>query len=167
MLEIPSTVDESLSPRDAAQRVVDQWDEWKSPVGSRGLRIVADNEIETYEEDSKSENDVKSARNSESASVGSVGVPPASSSVVSESIASESEAASVAGTNLAAIEARLATLSDQLSEIQGVVAWPLHHCEEQREEGSGLGGICGLYLSQRWPRYESEKAMESHCSRVT
>lgn len=171
LLEIPSTVDESLSPRDAAQRVVDQWDEWKSPAGSRGLRIVADNEIETYEEDSKSENDVKSARNSESASVGSVDVPPASSSGVSESISSGSEAASVASTNLAAIEARLATLSDQLSEIQGVVASkdeeiaslkaelakrplasatssmsPLEKSVQQREAGSGLGGMLWALL---------------------
>lgn len=170
LLEIPSTVDESLSPRDAAQRVVDQWDEWKSPAGSRGLRIVADNEIETYE-DSKSENDVKSARISESASVSSVGVPPASSSVVSESITSESETAGVASTNLAAIEARLATLSDQLSEIQGVVASkdeeiaslkaelakrplasttssmpPLEKPTEQTEAESGLGGILWALL---------------------
>ena len=170
LLEIPSTVDESLSPRDAAQRVVDQWDEWKSPAGSRGLRIVADNEIETYE-DSKSENDVKSARISESASVSSVGVPPASSSVVSESITSESEMAGVASTNLAAIEARLATLSDQLSEIQGVVASkdeeiaslkaelakrplasttssmpPLEKPTEQTEAESGLGGILWALL---------------------
>ena len=165
LLEIPSTVDESLSPRDAAQRVVDQWDEWKSPAGSRGLRIVADNEIETYE-DSKPENDIKSARTSESASFSSVSVPPASSSVVSESIASESEAAGVASTNLAAIEARLATLSNQLSEIQGVVASkdeeiaslkaelakrplesaasstpPLETAAKKTEAGSGLGGI--------------------------
>ncbi|EHQ57175.1 FimV C-terminal domain/FimV N-terminal domain [gamma proteobacterium HIMB55] len=170
LLEIPSTVDESLSPRDAAQRVVDQWDEWKRPAGSRGLRIVADNEIETYE-DSKSENDVKSARISESASVSSVGVPPASSSVVSESITSESETAGVASTNLAAIEARLATLSDQLSEIQGVVASkdeeiaslkaelakrplasttssmpPLEKPTEQTEAESGLGGILWALL---------------------
>ena len=170
LLEIPSTVDESLSPRDAAQRVVDQWDEWKNPAGSRGLRIVADNEIETYE-DSKPENDVKSARISESASVSSVGVPPASSSVVSESITSESETAGVASTNLAAIEARLATLSDQLSEIQGVVASkdeeiaslkaelakrplasatssmpPLEKPTEQTEAESGLGGILWALL---------------------
>lgn len=170
LLEIPSTVDESLSPRDAAQRVVDQWDEWKSPAGSRGLRIVADNEIETYE-GSKPENDVESALNSERALVGSVGVPPASSSVVTESIASESEAASAASTNLADIEARLATLSDQLSEIQGVVASkdeeiaslkaelakrplasttsstpPLETPAEQTEAGSGLGGMLWALL---------------------
>ena len=170
LLEIPSTVDESLSPRDAAQRVVDQWDEWKSPAGSRGLRIVADNEIETYE-DSKPENDVESALNSESALVGSVSVPPASSSVVTESIAFESEAASVASTNLADIEARLAKLSDQLSEIQGVVASKdeeiaslkaelakrplasatsstplLETPAEQTEAGSGLGAILWALL---------------------
>ena len=170
LLEIPSTVDESLSPRDAAQRVVDQWDEWKSPAGSRGLRIVADNEIEIYE-DSKPENEIKSARTSESASFSSVSVPPASSSVVSESIVSESEAAGVASTNLAAIEARLATLSNQLSEIQGVVASkdeeiaslkaelakrplasatsstpPLETAAKQTEAGSGLGGILWALL---------------------
>lgn len=170
LLEIPSTVDESLSPRDAAQRVVDQWDEWKSPAASRGLRIVADNEIATYE-DSKSENDFKSALDSESASVGSVGVSSSSSSVVSEAIASESEATDVASANLAAIEERLATLSAQLSEIQGVVAFkdqeiaslkaelakrplasatssttPFETPAEQAETGSGLGGILWALL---------------------
>lgn len=170
LLEIPSTVDESLSPRDAAQRVVDQWDEWKSPAGSRGLRIVADNEIEIYE-DSKPENDFKSALNSESASVGSVGVPPTSSNAVSKSIASESAATGVASTNLATIEARLATLSNQLSEIQGVVASkdeeiaslkaelakrplasatpstaPIETSAPQAEAGSDLGGMLWALL---------------------
>ena len=112
-----------------------------------------------------------SRRTSGERSVDSLGVPPASSSVVTESIAFESEAASVASTNLADIEARLATLSDQLSEIQGVVASKdeeiaslkaelakrplasatsstplLETPAEQTEAGSGLGAILWALL---------------------
>ena len=121
LLEIPSIVDESLSAREAAQRVVDQWDEWKRPTASRGLRIVADNEIETFE-DSVSETELNSELVTESTSFSSTDAVSASSGLSAESNPTQSIATQLATNDLAAIEARLATLSDQLSEIQGVVA---------------------------------------------
>ena len=116
LLKIPSTIDESMSASDAAQRVADQWNEWKGPAASRGLRIVADNEVETFE-DSILESDVDSQPNSISPLV-------AEGDVVSRSLNSASESSQTGGdgTDLATIEARLATLSDQLSDIQGIVA---------------------------------------------
>ena len=121
LLEIPSTVDESLSAREAAQRVVDQWDEWKRPAASRGLRIVADNEIETFE-DSVSESDLSPGLVTESTSFSSTDTVSTSSGLSAESNPIQRDATELATNDLAAIEARLATLSDQLSEIQGVVA---------------------------------------------
>ena len=116
LLKIPSTIDESMSASDAAQRVADQWNEWKGPTASRGLRIVADNEVETFE-DSILESDVDSQPNS-------IGPLVAEGDVVSRSLNSASESSQTGGdgTDLATIEARLATLSDQLSDIQGIVA---------------------------------------------
>ena len=121
LLEIPSTVDESLSAREAAQRVVDQWDEWKRPAASRGLRIVADNEIETFE-DSVSGSDLNPEFVTESTSISSTDAVSALSGLSAESNPTQSAATELSTNDLAAIEARLATLSDQLNEIQGVVA---------------------------------------------
>ena len=170
LLEIPSTVDEFLSARDAAQRVVDQWDEWKRPAASRGLRIVADNEIETFE-DSLSESDLNADSSPESTSFASTDAVLGSSSFNAESDPTQSDATDLATNGLANIEARLATLSDQLSEIQGVVASkdqeiaalkaelakrplasatsstaPLETPAEQAGAGSGLGGVIWALL---------------------
>ena len=95
LLEIPSTVDESLSAREAAQRVVDQWDEWKRPTASRGLRIVADNEIEIFE-DSVSESDLNPGLVTESTSFSSTDAVSASSSLSAESNPTQSGATELA-----------------------------------------------------------------------
>ena len=118
LLEIPSRIDDSLSARDAARRVADQWDEWKQPVASRGLRIVADNEIE-FLDDSVTEGDAggESLPAIDSGSAANVALASADSQ-----IASETRALGNGGNDLAAIEARLVALSDQLTEIQNVVA---------------------------------------------
>ena len=116
LLDIPSAIDGSLSARDAAKRVVAQLDEWKRPAASRGLRIVADNEIGAFEEsvldtDLAADKDVASDAGS-------------TTTVVSASLTPESQPnlSSGSSTDLAAIEARLMMLSDQLNGIRGVVA---------------------------------------------
>ena len=116
LLDIPSAIDGSLSARDAAKRVVAQLDEWKRPAASRGLRIVADNEIGVFEAsvldtDLAADNDVAS-------DAGSTTTVP-SASLTPES---QQNLSSGSSTELAAIEARLMMLSDQLNEIRGVVA---------------------------------------------
>ena len=116
LLDIPSAIDGSLSARDAAKHVVAQLDEWKRPAASRGLRIVADNEIGAFEEsvldtDLAADKDVASDAGS-------------TTTVVSASLTPESQPnlSSGSSTDLAAIEARLMMLSDQLNGIRGVVA---------------------------------------------
>jgi pilus assembly protein FimV len=121
LLKIPSTIDKPLSAREATRRVGDQLDAWKRPAASRGLRIVADNEIETFD-DLGSGRDVTLASNTLNTSVMSDDAVPALPKPGSESNSTESAATEPASNDLAAIEARLATLSDQLNEIQGVVA---------------------------------------------
>ena len=116
LLEIPSSIDPSLSPRDAAQRVVDEWSEWKRPAVSRGLRIVADNEIEIFEA-LEAERDLSSEPSAVSDSVDTADIVPVSAdSDSSPNLTGNSER------DLAAIEARLSALSGQLREIQDVVA---------------------------------------------
>ena len=116
LLEIPLSVDPSLSPRDAAQRVVDEWSEWKRPAVSRGLRIVADNEIEIFEA-LEAESDLSSEPSAVSDSVDTAAIVPVSAdSDSSPNLTGNSER------DLAAIEARLSALSGQLREIQDVVA---------------------------------------------
>ena len=116
LLEIPSSVDPSLSPRDAAQRVVDEWSEWKRPAVSRGLRIVADNEIEIFEA-LEAESDLSSEPSAVSDPVDTAAIAPVSAdSDSSPNLTGNSER------DLAAIEARLSALSGQLREIQDVVA---------------------------------------------
>ena len=83
--------------------------------------IVADNEIETFE-DSLSESDLNADSSPESTSFASTDAVLGSSSFNAESDPTQSDATDLATNGLANIEARLATLSDQLSEIQGVVA---------------------------------------------
>ena len=116
LLEIPSSIDPSLSPRDAAQRVVDEWSEWKRPAVSRGLRIVADNEIEIFEA-LEAESDLSSEPSAVSDTVDTAAIAPVSAdSDSSPNLTGNSER------DLAAIEARLSALSGQLREIQDVVA---------------------------------------------
>ena len=116
LLEIPSSIDPSLSPRDAAQRVVDEWSEWKRPAVSRGLRIVADNEIEIFEA-LEAESDLSSEPSAVSDSVDTADIVPVSAdSDSTPNLKGNSER------DLSAIEARLSALSGQLREIQDVVA---------------------------------------------
>ena len=116
LLEIPSSIDPSLSPRDAAQRVVDEWSEWKRPAVSRGLRIVADNEIEIFEA-LEAERDLSSEPSAVSDSVDTADIVPVpADSDSSPNLTGNSER------DLSAIEARLSALSGQLREIQDVVA---------------------------------------------
>lgn len=119
LLEIPSGIDKSLSARDAARRVANQWDEWTQPVASRGLRIVADDEIE-FLDDSVTEGDARGESLPAIDSGSAASVAPASSD---SQIESETPALGNSGNDLAAIEARLVALSDQLTEIQNVVAF--------------------------------------------
>jgi pilus assembly protein FimV len=121
LLKIPSTIEEPLSAREATRRVRDQLDAWKRPAASRGLRIVADNEIEAFD-DSGSERDGTPESITANSSLISADAAPAPANVGSESNSIESAVTEPASNDLAAIEARLAMLSDQLSEIQGVVA---------------------------------------------
>lgn len=118
LLEIPSRIDDSLSARDAARRVANQWDEWTQPVASRGLRIVADNEIQ-FLDDSVTEGDAGGESLPAIDSGSAANVAPASAD---PQIESETRALGNRGNDLAAIEARLVALSDQLTEIQNVVA---------------------------------------------
>lgn len=116
LLDIPSAIDGSLSARDAAKRVVAQLDEWKRPAASRGLRIVADNEIGAFEE---SVLDTDLAADKDVASDAGSTTTVASASLTPES---QPNLSSGSSTELAAIEARLMMLSDQLNGIRGVVA---------------------------------------------
>ena len=116
LLDIPSAIDGSLSARDAAKRVVAQLDEWKRPAASRGLRIVADNEIGAFEE---SVLDTDLAADKDVASDAGSTTTVASASLTPES---QPNLSSGSSTDLAAIEARLMMLSDQLNGIRGVVA---------------------------------------------
>lgn len=115
LLDIPTSVSPSLTAGEAAQQVVDQWVEWKNPAAPRGLRIVADNELELPEEDMQ----VPSG----SQSIVAVNSPPAvlpagaASPAPTQNPVSNGDMA-----DLAAIEARLETLSEQLIEIRSVVA---------------------------------------------
>ena len=116
LLEIPSSIDTLLSPRDAAQKVVDEWSEWKGPAVSRGLRIVADNEIEIFE-GLEAESDLSSEPSPVGGSVDTAAIAPVSAdSDSSPNLTGNSER------DLAAIEARLSALSGQLREIQDVLA---------------------------------------------
>jgi pilus assembly protein FimV len=115
VLDIPTRVSPSLTAGEAAQKVVDQWVEWKNPVAQRGLRIVADNELEFTDknmqvpsgpENKVAANSARSALPSDATSRA-----PAQNPVSNDDVA-----------DLAAIEARLEALSEQLIEIRSVVA---------------------------------------------
>lgn len=116
VLEIPSSIDVTVSSRDATRQVIDEWNEWKMPARSRGLRIVADNEFESFDEvalESIPEGKAEIGSGSDSSTSAPSAVP---------NVNSVSNPSSARANDLAAIEARLASLSDQLSDIQGVVA---------------------------------------------
>jgi len=116
VLEIPSSVDETVSARDATRQVLDEWKDWKMPVSSRGLRIVADNEFESFDKAA-----LESISEGKAEIDSGIDPSPTAASVV-PNVSSASNPASARADDLAAIEARLASLSDQLSNIQGVVA---------------------------------------------
>ena len=116
LLEIPSTFDQSLSAIDAASRVVDEVDEWTSPTASGGLRIVADNEIEVFEDAS-----LESVLGVETPVVNDSTARVASASTES-GFSPTSDRRGAGDNGLATIGARLTTLSDQLNQIQDVVA---------------------------------------------
>ena len=116
VLEIPSSIDETVSSRDAKRRVIDEGNEWKMPARSRGLRIVADNEFESFDE-AASESVPEGKAEIGSGSDSSMTAPS-----VAPNVNSVSNPSSARANDLAAIEARLTSLSDQLSSIQDVVA---------------------------------------------
>ncbi len=104
LLSMPSDFSNVPNARAARAEVASEWDRWKAPR-SRGLRIVADNELVEFTESSDStEQDVRTVE-------------------VVEPISSPASAESRDGTNsgLAQIEERLFALSEQLSDIQEVV----------------------------------------------
>lgn len=104
LLSMPSDFSNVPTARAARAEVASEWDRWKAPR-SRGLRIVADNELVEFTEPSDST--VQDVRTVEDV----------------EPISSPASAESRDGTNsgLAQIEERLFALSEQLSDIQEVV----------------------------------------------
>ena len=104
LLAIPSDFSDVPSARVASLEVADEWDRWKAPR-SRGLRIVADNELLDFAEPS---NETMPA--SEEVD------EPDLTNVASLELSSEASQS-----DLALIEARLMALSEQLLDIQEVV----------------------------------------------
>ena len=104
LLDIPSDFADVPTARAASLEVADEWDRWRAPR-SRGLRIVADNELLDFSEPTNDPTPlIQEVNEPEAANVGR----PESSADTSQS-------------DLALIEARLMALSEQLSDIQEVV----------------------------------------------
>ena len=116
LLDIPTSVSPSITAGEAAQQVVDQWVEWKNPAAPRGLRIVADNELELSDEDMQVASDPESIVAVKSPPSAALPLDTAPRAPTQNSLSNSDLA------DLAAIEARLETLSEQLIEIRGVVA---------------------------------------------
>lgn len=104
LLAIPSDFSDVPSARVASLEVAGEWDRWKAPR-SRGLRIVADNELLDFAEPSN-----------ETMPVSEEVDEPDLTNVASSELSSEASQS-----DLALIEARLMTLSEQLLDIQEVV----------------------------------------------
>ena len=115
VLDIPTSVSPSLTAGEAAQQVVDQWVEWKNPAAQRGLRIVADNELEFTDQNMPVPSGPESsvAVNSPPLALPS---NPASRTPTQNPVSNGDMA------DLAAIEARLEALSEQLIEVRSVVS---------------------------------------------
>ena len=107
LLDIPSDFSDVPSARAASREVANEWDRWRAPR-SRGLRIVADNELLDVAETTAA------PVQSEAPTVDEV-------AAVNNAPGSASEPVSV-NSDLAEIEARLLTLGEQLADIQAVVA---------------------------------------------
>lgn len=120
LLNIPSTVDTPLSSREAAARVVDEWAAWKQPQAARGLRIVADNELELFEDSTIEVAAVEDLQAVARESSGALIDEGEDADAARLDAVDESNAA--VNSDLAVIESRLATLSEQLTAIQEVVA---------------------------------------------
>ena len=108
MIDIPTDLTQVPSARAAALEVASEWEQWRAPR-SKGLRIVADNELfdptvvaTTLDEDREIA-DLESPAQRPSASPG------------------DRADGRTASNELAAIEARLTLLSSQLQDIQAVV----------------------------------------------
>jgi pilus assembly protein FimV len=115
VLDIPTSVSPSLTAGEAAQQVVDQWVQWKNPAEQRGLRIVADNELEFTDQNMPVPSGPESsvADNSQPLALPS---NPASRAPTQNPVSNGDMA------DLAAIEARLEALSEQLIEVRSVVS---------------------------------------------
>jgi pilus assembly protein FimV len=104
VLAIPAVFSDVPSARVASREVANEWDRWKAPR-SRGLRIVADNELLDLAEPASD--------------------PAPTSEEVNEieptDVATSEASTPMSQSDLALIEARLLALSDQLSDIQEVV----------------------------------------------
>lgn len=120
LLNIPSTVDTTLSSREAAARVVDEWAAWKQPQAARGLRIVADNELELFGDSAIEVAAVEDLQGVASEPSGALIDDGEDADAARLDAADEANAA--VNSDLAVIESRLATLSEQLTAIQEVVA---------------------------------------------
>lgn len=104
LLAIPSDFSDVPSARTASLEVANEWERWKAPR-SRGLRIVADNELLDFAEPTRDPVPVSEDVNE-----------PEPTNVAASGVSNEADQS-----DLALIEARLMALSEQLSDIQEVV----------------------------------------------
>ena len=106
LLDIPSDFSDVPDPRVASNEVANEWERWVAPR-SRGLRIVADNELMAF---------------GESGADAAQGMPASMTDLSEPTTTAASAAPSDPGNpDLVLIEARLSALSEQLADIQKVV----------------------------------------------
>ena len=108
LIDIPTDLSQVPNARAAALEVASEWEQWRAPR-SKGLRIVADNEL--------FDSAVVATMRDEDAEIAEVGTPAQQPDVSP----GESAGGRSASSELAAIEARLTRLSSQLQDIQAVV----------------------------------------------
>lgn len=108
LIDIPTDLSQVPNARAAALEVASEWEQWRAPR-SKGLRIVADNEL--------FDSAVVATMRDEDAEIAEVGTPAQQPDVSP----GESAGGRSASSELAAIEARLTLLSSQLQDIQAVV----------------------------------------------
>ncbi|MDA7581752.1 hypothetical protein N8718_02400 [Luminiphilus sp.] len=108
LIDIPTDLSQVPNARAAALEVASEWEQWRTPR-SKGLRIVADNEL--------FDSAVVATMRDEDAKISEVETP-AQQPYVSPG---ESAGGRSASSELAAIEARLTLLSSQLQDIQAMV----------------------------------------------
>ena len=108
LIDIPTDLTQVPGARAAALEVASEWEQWRAPR-SKGLRIVADNEL--------FDSAVVATMRDEDAEIAEVETPAQQPYVSS----GDSAGGRSASSELAAIEARLTLLSSQLQDIQTVV----------------------------------------------